>query len=236
MQFAIYALAVEPAHDSLHWPARAGGKVGFSMRRITIRSVAGLGMVGLSLAVALCLVTPCHAQNLQQIDKNGIAIVNSSPSYPSGGDWGPQNVLDLTTSSTNPFPTAVPNQFVTDYASAGAGTSTFIIFDLGAQYTLSAILFTDRTTSGAGNGAFKGGTSDFCTSYMFTFSNDVTFATNVGTLTVNVPVPSQPTTLESFQTLSIITGVPPVEYVMWQVLANNGSNNNGAADFAFFGQ
>ena len=71
---------------------------------------------------------------------------------------------------------------------------------------------------------------------MYTFSNDMTFATNVGTLVVNAPVPSQPTTLESFQTLSIITGIPPVEYVMWQVLANNGSNNNGAADFAFFGQ
>jgi hypothetical protein len=130
----------------------------------------------------------------------------------------------------------VANQFVTDYASAGAGTSTFVIFDLGTQYTLSAILFTDRTTSGAGNGAFVGGISDFCTSYMFTFSNDITFATNVGTLVVNAPVPSQPTTLESFQTLSIITGIPPVEYVKWQVLANNGSNNNGGSDFAFFGQ
>jgi hypothetical protein len=196
---------------------------------------AGLSIAAFSLAVPLCLVAPCHAQNLQQIDKNAIAIVDSSPGYPSGGDWGPQNVLDLTASSTNPFPTAVPDQFVTDYASAGAGTSTFIIFDLGAKYTLSAILFTDRTTSGAGNGAFVGGVSDFCTSYMFTFSNDSTFATNLGTLVVNVPVPSTPTTLESFQTLSIISGIPPVEYVMWQVLANNGSNNNGAADFAFFG-
>lgn len=205
------------------------------MNHIMIRSVAGIGIVGLSLAAALCLVGPCHAQNLQQIDKNVITIVDASPGFPSGGDWGPQNVLDLTASSTNPFPTAVANQFVTDYASAGAGTSTFIIFDLGAQYTLSAILFTDRTTSGAGNGAFVGGISDFCTSYMFTFSNDITFATNVGTLVVNPPLPSTPTTLESFQTLSIITGIPPVEYVMWQVLANNGSNNNGAADFAFCG-
>jgi hypothetical protein len=205
------------------------------MSRITIRSVAGLGIVGLSLAVALCVVTPCHAQNLQQIDKNGITILDSSPGFPSGGDWSAQNVLDITASSTNPFPTAVANQFVTDFASASAGTDTFIIFDLGTQYTLSAILFTDRTTSGAGNGAFVGGVSDFCTSYMFTFSNDLTFATNVGTLVVNVPVPSQPTSLQSFQTLSIITGIPPVEYVKWQVLANNGSNNNGAADFAFFG-
>jgi hypothetical protein len=206
------------------------------MSCITIRRVARLATGILSLTAAFCLAAPCHAQSFQQIDKNGITIVNSSPSYPSGGDWGPQNLLDLTASSANPLPTAVADQFVTDYASSGAGTSTFVIFDLGAKYTLSAILFTDRTTSGAGNGAFVGGISDFCTSYMYTFSNDVTFATNVGTLVVNAPVPSQPTTLESFQTLSIITGIPPVEFVMWQVLANNGSNNNGGSDFAFFGQ
>ena len=205
------------------------------MSCITIRRIARLATAIFSLTVALCLVTPCHAQNLQQIDKNGITIVDSSPSYPSGGDWGVQNVLDLTAPSSYPFPTVAANQYVTDYASAGAGTNTFIIFDLGTQYTLSAILFTDRTTSGAGNGAFVGGISDFCTSYMFTFSNDVTFATDVGTLVVNVSPPSRPTSLESFQTLSIITGIPPVEYVKWQVLANNGSNNNGAADFAFFG-
>jgi len=229
-------LAVEPARHSLHWPARAGRKKGFSMSRITIRSVAGLGIAVLTSAVALGLGSPCHAQNLQQIDKNGITILDSSPGFPSGGDWSAQNVLDITASSTNPFPTAVANQFVTDFASAGAGTDTFIVFDLGTQYTLSAILFTDRTTSGAGNGAFVGGVSDFCTSYMYTFSNDATFATTVGTLVVNVPVPSQPTSLQSFQTLSLISGIPPVEYVRWQVLANNGSNNNGGADFAFFGQ
>jgi len=203
------------------------------MSCITIRWVLATGI--LSLAVALCLVAPCHAQSFQQIDKNGITIVDSSPGFGGGSTWGAQNLLDLTASSTNPFPTAVADQYVTDFASASAGTSTFVIFDLGAQYTLSAILFTDRTTSGAGNGAYTGGVSDFCTSYMYTFSNDSTFATNVGTLVVNAPVPSTPTTLESFQTLSIITGIPPVEYVMWQVLANNGSNNNGGADIAFFG-
>ena len=33
------------------------------------------------------------------------------------------------------------------------------------------------------------GLRDFSTSYMFTFTNDITFATNVGTLIVNVNPP-----------------------------------------------
>src|SRR5690242_2392233 len=102
------------------------------MSCITIRWVTRLIAGILCLDVALCVVTPCHAQNLQQIDKNGITILDSSPGYPSGGDWSAQNVLDITASTTNPFPTAVANQFVTDFASASAGTDTFIVFDLGA--------------------------------------------------------------------------------------------------------
>jgi hypothetical protein len=199
------------------------------MCRITIRSVARLGTGIFSLAVALCLTAPCHAQNLQQIDKNSIAILDSFPSYGGGSTWDATNVLDTTDANTN-------NQYFTDYASAGGGANTFISFDFGVPYTFSAILFTDRTTSGSGNGAFYGGTFDFCTSYMFTFSNDMTFKTDVGTVVVNVNTPSQqPTSLENFQTLSIISGIPPAQYVKWQVLATNG-DNPGAADFAFFGQ
>ena len=89
--------------------------------------------------------------------------------------------------------------------------------------------------SGSNNGAFRGGTFDFVTSYMYTFSNDPTFATNVGQVVVTATPPSAPTSVDSFQTLSILPGIPPCQYVQWQVLATNG-NNPGASDFAFYGQ
>ena len=135
------------------------------MRRITSRWVAGLCIAVLSLGVALCLVSPCHAQtyplSLQQIDKNSIAIITSSPSYSASGTWDVSSVLDLTVANPSFYlpGTGVTDQFVTDYASDSQGPDTFIQFDLGTQYTLSAILFTDRTTSGGGNGAFAGGAS-----------------------------------------------------------------------------
>jgi hypothetical protein len=201
------------------------------MSRITIRSVARLGTSIFILAVALCLTAPCHAQNLQQIDKTTIAVLDSFPGYGGGTTWDASNVLDATSRDTN----TLPSQFVTDYASAGGGTSTFINFDFGVPYTFTAILFTDRTTSGSGNGKFYGGTFDFNTSYLYTFSNDPTFATYEGQVQVDVPVPTQPTTVGSFQTLSLIPAdILPSQYLQWQVLATNG-NNPGAADFAFFG-
>jgi hypothetical protein len=199
------------------------------MSRITIRSVAPLGTGIFGLAVALCLTAPCHAQNFQQIDKNSIAVIDSFAGYGGGSTWDATNVLDTTSAGTN-------NQYVTDYASAGGGTNTFISFDFGQKYTFSAILLTDRTTSGGGNGAFTGGITDFNTSYMFTFSNDMTFATNVGQVVVNVNPPSQPTTVDSFQTLSILPAIPPCQYIQWQVLATGHSGNAGASDFAFYGQ
>jgi hypothetical protein len=199
------------------------------MSRIMIPWLARVGASLFCLAVALCLTAPCHAQNFQQIDKNSIAVIDSFPGYGGGSAWDATFAIDTTTTGTN-------DQYVTDYASAGGGTSTFITFDLGQQYTLSAILYTDRTTSGAGNGAFKGGTNDFVTSYTYTFSNDMTFATNVGQVTVNVNAPNQPTSVDSFQTLSIFSPpIGPAEYVMWQVVTTNGVNP-GAADFAFYGQ
>lgn len=199
------------------------------MSRITIRWVARLGTGILGLALALGLTAPSQAQNFQQIDRNGITIFDSYQSYFASGSWDVSNVLDKTDATTG-------NQYTTDYASAGGGVDTFISFDFGVPYTFSAILYTDRTTSGGGNGVFKGGTFDFVTSYLFTFSNDMTFATNVGTVQVDVTPPSDPTTVSvnSFQTLSLISGIPPAQYVRWQVLATNGSNP-GAADFAFFG-
>src|SRR5439155_5786412 len=139
------------------------------------------------------------------------------------------NCLDTTSKGTT-------IQFLTDYASHGGGTNTYISFDFGQPYQFAAILYTDRVTSGGGNGKFVGGISDFNTSYLFTFSNDPSFATNQGQVQVDVLPPLQPTTLESFQTLSLISAdIPPCQYLQWQVLAT-GFQNPGAADFSFYGQ
>jgi hypothetical protein len=200
------------------------------MSSITIRWITRVSAGVFCLAVALCLAAPCFGQDFQQIDKTSIAIFDSFPGFGGGSAWDATNVLDTTSAGTN-------DQYVTDYASAGGGANTFISFDFGTQYTFSAILFTDRTTSGGGNNAFKGGITDFNTSYMYTFSNDMTFATNVGQVTVNVNPPSPPTTVDSFQTLSIFNPpIGPAQYVKWQVLATGASGNAGASDIAFFGQ
>jgi len=196
----------------------------FLMSRLTIRSVARLGTGIFSLAVALCLTAPCYAQQFKQIDKSTITIFDSFQSFPG---YDVSNAIDTSPPSAN--------EYISDYASLGGRANTFISFDFGQQYTFAAILFTDRTTSGGPNNLYVGGTFDFNTSYMFTFSNDMTFATNVGQVIVNVTPPSPPTTVESFQTLSIISGIPPAQFVQWQVLATNGANP-GAADFAFYGQ
>lgn len=194
------------------------------MSRITTRSVAYLCAGIFSLAVLLSLTAPCYAQQFQQIDKSTITIFDNYVPFPT---YDVSNCLDTAPS--------VDNQFVTDYASQGGGTSTYISFDFGQQYTFAAILFTDRTTSGGPNNVYIGGTFDFNTSYMFTFSNDPTFSTNEGQVIVNVNPPSPQSPIDFFQTLSIISGIAPCQYIQWQVLATNG-NNPGAADFAFFGQ
>jgi hypothetical protein len=181
-----------------------------------------------SLAVVFFLTGLCQAQQFQPIDKSTITIFDSYKAY---NGYDAFYCLDTTGNG----PVSADNQFITDYASQGGGANTFLSFDFGQQYTFAAILFTDRTTSGGPNDLYVGGTYDFNTSYMFTFSNDQTFTTNVGTVVVTVNTPSQPTTINSFQTLSLISGIPPAQYVQWQVLSTNG-NNPGASDFSFFAQ
>lgn len=177
-----------------------------------------------TLGLALVVTAPCPAQDLQQIDKSTITIYDYFEAFPG---YDVANCLDKTAGGTL-------DQFITDYASHGGGTATYISFDFGQQYNFLAILYTDRTTSGGPNNKFFGGTSDFNTSYMFTFSNDPTFATSVAQYVVTVNPPTAPTSVDSFQTLSILPAIPPCEYVQWQVLAT-GFQNPGAADFAFFG-
>jgi hypothetical protein len=123
------------------------------------------------------------------------------------------------------------NQYVTDFASNGAGNATYIDFTFAQVFTFTQIIQTDRTTSGGANGSFSGGTTDFTTAYEYIFSNDSTFLTNLGIVTVNRSTPSSPTTIASFQTTTSIPNIS-AQYIRYQVLAANGPNA-GVADLEF---
>src|SRR5438128_9142380 len=91
-----------PGHGALP-PAGTGRQKGMvPMSRITVSSVVRLGAGIFSLAVALCLTVPCHAQDFKQIDKSTIVVADSFLSYPAGADWTAPNVLD--SSSFDNFP------------------------------------------------------------------------------------------------------------------------------------
>jgi hypothetical protein len=126
------------------------------------------------------------------------------------------------------------NMFLTDFASAGQGTSTHLDFDFGKQYTFTQIQYTDRTSSGSSNGSDVMGTFDYVTQYEYIFSNDPTFATNVGTATFTVPNPGNNTHLTSLAGFQHTDSIPDftARYVRFQVLQTNGVNP-GAADFEF---
>jgi hypothetical protein len=176
-----------------------------------------LGKGFLGVVVALMLAATVRAD---LIDNTTVTILPSSstafPGYPQS------DAIDIG-----------PNMFVTDYASFGLGASTHLDFRFQTPVTFTQIMETDRTTSGGPNGVFFGGTFDFNTSYEYIFSDDPTFATVVGTVTVTRPTPPQPTTIASFQTTTAIPNIT-AQFLRWQVLATNGSNP-GAADFEFFG-
>ena len=74
-----------------------------------------------------------------------------------------------------------PNQFSTDYAADGTGTSTFIDFDLGPSFgPLASVQYTNRTSSGGANGSLSFGLGDFVTQYEYFYFTDNTFTTAFG--------------------------------------------------------
>jgi len=114
------------------------------------------------------------------------------------------------------------------------GAATHLDFAFPTLETFSKIIYTDRTTSGGGNGGFVGGTFDYVFHYEFIFSNDPTFATNVGIVMVTLPNPGI-TFLPDVAAFTTSTDIPNISalYLRWQVLGTNGANP-GAANFDFF--
>ena len=183
--------------------------------------VRTLFAAALSLTIAVSLVSTARAVSI--VDNSTVTIYNNAPAFPGYP-------------ATDAIDTGAGHQ-LTDYASLSQGVNTFLDFDFGSAVRFLGIQETDRVSSGGGNGTFVGGTSEFNTDYTYIFSNDPTFATNVGTVTVSRGVPASPTGPADFATLTAISSIT-ARYVRWDVTGVNGSSlntgaNNGASDFLF---
>ena len=134
-----------------------------------------------------------------------------------------------------PASDAVDGAADTDWAAYGEGDGAYIDFDLGADYALSSATVTDRLTSGGGNGAFHGGTTDFTTELSITAYTSSAFTTPVASEAPEMfskTTPASPTQPSDFTTsvpLSL-TG----EYLRYTVVAANGPNP-GLANISFDG-
>jgi hypothetical protein len=124
---------------------------------------------------------------------------------------------------------ALDNNFTTDYASFGEGVNTFIDFDFGSPVLISQVNYTDRVTSGAGQGDPAGGEFDNVTDFDLIFSSDSEFLTPPDT-TVSVPSPGFANT-----DIVLINGGAGIiaRYLRWDVTSTSG-DNPGSAEFQFF--
>ena len=126
---------------------------------------------------------------------------------------------------------------LTDYVNTG-GPGAFLDFDFGAPVRLGQVVYTDRVTSGGGNGTFYGGVSDMTTAYSYTISIDDNFTNGDGitddvqvTLT-GIPTPIDPKQPSDFSTSLQLPGIA-ARYLRWQVAESLGSDV-GASNFAFY--
>ena len=104
-------------------------------------------------------------------------------------------------------------------------------FDFGSPTTIGQVTFTDRQTSGRGNGTPNpGATTDNVTSFDLIFSNDATFDANDVTVSVLSPAPQDTVTTPIGGT----TGLT-FQFVRFDVTGVSGGNNVGGAEIQFFG-
>ena len=124
------------------------------------------------------------------------------------------------------------NKYTTDFAGLGTGVGTHLDFNFGSAQTFTDIQYTDRTSSGAGNGSYVMGTYDFVTQYKYTFASDANFTSVVGTVTSSpYGTPASPSSYLDFQHTDSFAAIT-AQYVKWEVLAANGGNP-GASNFQF---
>jgi hypothetical protein len=122
----------------------------------------------------------------------------------------------------------------TDFASFGGGVGTFLHLDLGQVYNVTRILYTDRTSSGAGNGSNAMGIYDYVTAYTFNFFSNSNFTGLLSSQSFSASpgCTSGNCVLANFQHNDILTPVS-AQYVEFVVTAANGGNP-GAADISLF--
>lgn len=146
-------------------------------------------------------------------------------------------IIPISATASSSFPgyaasNAIDANPLTDWASAGEGAGSTILFDLGGTFALTGASITDRVTSGGGNGGFVGGTTDFTTSYQLTFYSDAAGVTSVGTFTSPTLVaPVGPTGPGDF--LNSPTFSFTAASVRYTVLAAGPSGNPGLSNISF---
>lgn len=169
---------------------------------------------GLGIALAACAATPAYAVTIVPV-----AVAGSS-SYPGFADF---NAID---SNAN-----------TDWASFSEGIGTTLRIDLGGFYNLSSGLFTDRVTSGAGNGSFQGGLLDFTTAFSLQGCTSFACDTLIGSaLTFNKDLPISPDQPSDFAFTADLTGLSG-QFFRYMVTGTNNSRgeNPGLSDLSFSG-
>jgi hypothetical protein len=139
--------------------------------------------------------------------------------------------------SATAFPTyeasfLLDESFATDYASQGQAANTFVDFDFGAATLITQVLYTDRTTSGGGNGTGSiggGGPNDNVQAYNLLFDDAADFATPLFTQAVASPG------FSNTDPAVLVNGGAGVSarYVRFDVTTTNGVNVGGS-EFQFF--
>jgi hypothetical protein len=131
------------------------------------------------------------------------------------------------------------NKYLTDYAAATFNDVAHpyglvnLDIDLGAQLTISSILYTDRTSSGGANGVGSYGLGVFATQIEYIFSNSADFSSVLYSIVVDRTAPSSPASYLDFQTTTAIPLVT-AQYVRFEILAINGAGlHPGAASLEF---
>jgi hypothetical protein len=122
---------------------------------------------------------------------------------------------------------------VSDWASDGQGAGSTLILDLGGDYNLTSANVTDRVTSGGGNNAFSGGTTDFTTEFSLQACANAACTILIGSPQVfTKSTPVDPTSPSDFlDTVSVsLSG----QYIEYTVLTSNGVNP-GLSNIDFVG-
>jgi len=125
-----------------------------------------------------------------------------------------------------------PNSLVSDWASNGQGTSSFLDMTFSAAEHLSQVVVVDRTTSGGPNNTFFGGLFDYTTQFSLQTFTDASFSTPTGSPQIfNKPTPGSTASPADFSFSGTLSGLDG-QFLRYSVLAANGSNP-GLADIQF---